>query len=321
MRHLWINYFTQIGWRCLSNTTWHLRAAWRGSSAVRCRAQPRPHLRGRSPSEAADQRWPLLQTDGQTVSPAAATFISSYECFVALGNCLSLLFGKPDPADSFTAASGPSSVFSNVPFRVATACSSGFGVIFRLVSLSACLLFLFLGYFYYFPRLHFLLCILFLPPNFLPAIWMLSKIISQRVGILALGHSWSQQAPWWLPTLSHSGTSCAASVAASKWQWHHSGKEQLASYGRTGRLQDSHEKQNLSYSSGTQEKEQAVPLNLPNYLAVTHQVFFATWRTSWLPSCSHAFLLRFLNCCVLRNPYSLLSGQAEWRTLPRRFSQ
>ena len=180
--------------------------------------------------------------------------MTSYECFVALGNTLSLLFGKPDTVESFTAASGPSSVFSGVHCRGARACSSGFWFV-RLESLSAHLLFLVLGYFYSFPGLHFLLCILFLLPNFLPAIWMFSKIVSWRVGVLASGHSWSQQAPWWLATLSHSGTSCAASVAASKWQWHHPGKEQLASWGRTGRLQASHNKQNLSYPLGTQEKE------------------------------------------------------------------
>ena len=47
----------------------------------------------------------------------AATFISSYNRFVALGHSLSFLFGKPDPANSFTAASGPSSVLSGVHCR------------------------------------------------------------------------------------------------------------------------------------------------------------------------------------------------------------
>lgn len=192
---------------------------------------------------------------------------------------------------------------------------------FRLVSLSACLLSFFLGYFYSFPGLHFLLCILFLIPDFISTIWMLSKIVSWRVGVLASGHSWSQQPPWWLPTVSHSSTSCAASVAASKCQWHHPGKEQLASWGRTGRLQASHNEQNLIYPFGRQEKEQAVPLNLPDCSLVTGQVFFATWRTGWFPSCSHTFLLQLLNCSMLGNPSSWLPAQAAWSTLLRWFSQ
>lgn len=156
-----------------------------------------------------------------------------------------------------------------------------------------------------------------LPPSHLDA----QQNRFPKSGYPRLGPQVVSPAPWWLPTLSHSGTSCAASVAASKWQWHRSGKEQLASCGMTGSLQASHKKQNLSYSSGTQEKQQAVPLNLPNYSAVTRQVFFATWTTTWFPSCFHAFLLQLLNCCMLRDPYLLLFRQAEWRTLPRWFSQ
>lgn len=127
----------------------------------------------------------MLQADSQTCCKDAATFISSYKCFVALGNTLSLLegrseggSGRPDPPDSFTAASGFSSVVSGVHCREARAGSAGLGGFSRLVSLSAHLLFLILGYFYSFPGLYFLLCILFLLPNFLPAIWMLSKIVS-----------------------------------------------------------------------------------------------------------------------------------------------
>lgn len=106
-------------------------------------------------------RWPLLQADAQTCCKDAATFSSSCGCFVALGNALSLLFSKPNPADSFTAASGPSSVFSSVHCRGGRACSSGFWVFrvyFRLVSMSAHLLFFILGHFKSFPWLHFLLC-------------------------------------------------------------------------------------------------------------------------------------------------------------------
>lgn len=43
---------------------------------------------------------------------------------------MSLLYGKPDPADSFTAVSGSSSVFSGVHCRGARPQSDGFGVFF-----------------------------------------------------------------------------------------------------------------------------------------------------------------------------------------------
>lgn len=119
-------------------------------------------------SGAANQRWSLLQADCQTCCKDAATFMSSYECFVALGNSLSFLFAKHDPADSFAAASGPSSVFSGVPCRGSRASSSGF-CFFRLISLPVYLLFLIQWYFYSFPGLHFLLCILFLLPKFQPS--------------------------------------------------------------------------------------------------------------------------------------------------------
>lgn len=89
----------------------------------------RPGSRG-LPSGAASQRRPLLQADCQTRCRNAATFISSYKCSVAPGNSLSLLFGKPDPADSFAAAPGPSSVFSGTHCSRARACSSGLGVWF-----------------------------------------------------------------------------------------------------------------------------------------------------------------------------------------------
>lgn len=103
------------------------------------------------PSGAANQRWPLLQADCQTCCKAATTFVQLLSSLLYSVVCTA---GEPELA-----------------FLV-------FGVFFRLVALSACLLLVFLGYFYSFPGLHFLLCILFLLPNFLPTIWMLSKIVS-----------------------------------------------------------------------------------------------------------------------------------------------
>lgn len=51
---------------------------------------------------AANQGWPLLQAESLICCRDADTFLSSHRCFVALGNTLSLLYGKPGPADSFT---------------------------------------------------------------------------------------------------------------------------------------------------------------------------------------------------------------------------
>lgn len=132
-----------------------------------------------SPSGAANQRWPLLQAESQTCCKDAATLISSYECFVALGNTLSLLEGRSEGVTwQFRWSFWFLLCIRWCALQGSYSMLCWFGGFSRLVFLSAHLLFLILGYFYSFPRLHFLLCILFLLPNFLPAIWMLSKIVS-----------------------------------------------------------------------------------------------------------------------------------------------
>lgn len=78
----------------------------------------------------------------------------SVKCFVVVGS--HILFGKPDPSEGFTA-------------HFCSFFCIFLKLLFRLVSLCAPLFFLILGYFYSFPGLHFLLCILFLLSNFLSA--------------------------------------------------------------------------------------------------------------------------------------------------------